>query len=442
MEAVRVKIPYTPRPHWKKIHKELETHRFSVLVCHRRFGKTVGVVNHEVKAACLNNIRAPRYAYVAPFRNQAKQIAWSYLKYYTSVIPGVKVNESELFVELPSKHPNSEGARIYVIGADNPDNLRGAYWDGVVLDEFAQIKPELYGEVIRPALADRNGWAIFVGTPKGQNQFYETYKKALTDDRWFVCFHRADESGVLPDAEMEDMRKDMSDAEWRQEMLCDFTASATNVLINIDLVSRACDKKYSQYDTVGSIKVIGVDVARYGDDSSTIFRRQGLVSYDPKQFRDLNNMELASRVAHEIREFSPDAVFVDGGRGEGVIDRLRQLGYTNIIEVNSSGKPDDDRYLNKRVEMWDEMRKWIEDGGSIPNMPALKTELSTPEYKFSRNGKMQLESKDDIKTKIGKSPDLADGLALTFAFRVAPKATRDTNPAQSMCKIEYDPFDF
>lgn len=441
MKRKQVKIPYTPRPIWKeKIHPALEKHRFSVLVCHRRFGKTVGVINHTTKKACTNKLRAPRYAYVAPYRYQAKQIAWSYLKYYTSVIPGIKYNESELFVEFPSMHANSEGARIYVIGADNPDALRGAYWDGVVLDEYAQIKPELYGEVIRPALADREGWAIFIGTPKGQNQFYEVYQKAILDDRWFVCLYRADESGVLPAEEMEDMRKDMSEIEWRQEMLCDFTASATNVLINIDLASASAAKHYTERDVAGSVRVLGVDVARFGDDRSSIFRRQGLVAYQPKALRGLNNMELAAQVAGEIRDFKPDAVFIDAGRGEGVIDRLRELGYTNIIEVNSSGRPDDDRYLNKRAEMWDKLKKWMEAGGGIPNLPELKTELVTPEYKFSRNGKLQLEAKEDIKEKLGKSPDLADSLALTFAYDVAAQYTDAHNTAQAMCNVEYDPI--
>ncbi len=123
-----IKIPYSPRPLWRdEIHKALDSHRFSVLVCHRRFGKTVGVVNHVIRQAVRCSKRAPQYAYIAPFFAQAKKIAWEYIKYYTGVIPGVKVNNSECFVELPSSHPGSAGARIYILGADNPDSLRGMY---------------------------------------------------------------------------------------------------------------------------------------------------------------------------------------------------------------------------------------------------------------------------------------------------------------------------
>lgn len=137
------------------------------------------------------------YAYVAPFRNQAKLIAWNYLKYYTHVIPGVRINESELFIEFPSRYQGAQGGRIYIIGADHPDNLRGTYWDGAILDEYAQIKAELWDEVVRPSLADRNGWCIFIGTPKGQNQFYEIYQKARREPDWYCCMYRADESGVF-----------------------------------------------------------------------------------------------------------------------------------------------------------------------------------------------------------------------------------------------------
>ena len=99
---MKVVIPYTPRPLWKNaIHPALDKKKRAVLVCHRRFGKTVGSINQLIKMAVLNPLRAPQYAYIAPYRNQAKRIAWEYLKHYTRVIPDVKVNESELYVQLP-----------------------------------------------------------------------------------------------------------------------------------------------------------------------------------------------------------------------------------------------------------------------------------------------------------------------------------------------------
>ena len=177
----KIIIPYTPRQIWRDvIHPAMDQKKRAVLVCHRRFGKTVGCINELIKKAVQNSLRAPQYAYIAPFRNQAERIAWNYLLYYTSPIPGRKINASKLFVELPSQHKNSPGARIFVMGADYPDALRGMYLDGVILDEYAQMRAELYGEIIVPALADRDGFAYFIGTPKGQNQFYERYLAALT----------------------------------------------------------------------------------------------------------------------------------------------------------------------------------------------------------------------------------------------------------------------
>ena len=145
---MRVEIPYKPRKLWKEvIHPALDQRNRAVLVCHRRFGKTVGAINELIKKAVQNKLRSPQYAYIAPYRNQAKRIAWNYLLYYTGNVPDRKVNSSDLYVELPSRFRNSPGARIYVMGADYPDALRGMYLDGVILDEFAQMRPELYGEV-------------------------------------------------------------------------------------------------------------------------------------------------------------------------------------------------------------------------------------------------------------------------------------------------------
>lgn len=412
-----VVIPYTPRPIWaKEIHPALDKYRFAVLVCHRRFGKTVGTVNQMIKAACLCDKPAPRYAYVAPYRNQAKMIAWQYLKHYTSVIPGQKVNESELYVQFPSIHDQWEGARIYIIGADHPDALRGGYWDGVILDEYAQIKKELWGQVIRASLADREGWAIFIGTPKGQNQFYDVYMKAKKDPRFFTCMYRADESGVLSQNEIDDMANDMTDMELRQELYCDFQASNSDVVIPIDLVVKGVQRELREFDVKGQPVTMGVDIARFGDDRSCIAVRQGLWLRELKTFKNTDTMEMADRIIVAIRDWSPQAVFVDvGSMGAGVIDRLRQLRY-HVNEVNFGGRAmSDKRYANLRAEMYFKCRAWFKAGGAIPDDQELRQELSTVEYKFSPNGRIILESKEDIKKKTGKSPDKADAFVLTFA---------------------------
>lgn len=436
---MKITIPYTPRPIWQKeIHPNIERYRYAVLVCHRRFGKTVGTVNHMIKMAILNDKPAPLYAYVAPFRKQAKKVAWEYLKYYTSVIPGRKINETDLYVELPARHRNRPGARLYIVGADNPDNLRGEYYDGVILDEYAQIKPTLFGEVIRPALSDRKGWAIFIGTPKGQNQFYDIYQKAVADPKWYACLYRVDESKVIDQQEIDEMRSMMTENEIRQELLCDFTASASDVVIPIDLITDASKRELSDNDVAGQPVVLGVDVARFGDDRTVITVRQGLWIKAQYKYTGLGTMDVADRVMMVIRDHSPHAVFVDAGAmGAGVIDRLRQLRY-QVSEVNFGGQAmDAERYANVRAEMYFRCRDWLVAGGALPDVPELKTELSTVEYKFNPSGKIILEPKEKLKERTGRSPDLADSLVLTFA---RPVYVTPSNPLDDYEAEDYDPL--
>ena len=208
-------IAYRPRPVQVKIHAALESHRFNVLVTHRQMGKTVCAVNHIIKMAICNTRPYARYFYVAPFLKQAKLIAWDYVKRYTQNIPGVKVQEGETCVVLPNQ------ARIWVCGADNPDALRGTYADGVVLDEYAQIKPDVFTQIIQPMLLSREGWVVFMGTPKGQNAFFELYnqaqKNAQTEpDKWWVGTFRADESGVIKATELARLKRDTPELIFRQ----------------------------------------------------------------------------------------------------------------------------------------------------------------------------------------------------------------------------------
>jgi hypothetical protein len=242
--------------------------------------------------------------------------------------------------------------------------------------------------------------------------------------------YRADETGVINAAELESAKAIMSDNQYRQEFLCDFSASVDNVLITIDVVSAAAGKIYYDKDVQGAGRVIGVDVARYGDDRSAICKRQGLRCLPIQTIEKMDNMTFAGIVSQEINAFQPDAVFIDAGRGEGVIDRLRQLRF-RVIEVNFGSRAlDQNKYANKRTEMWDTMREWFVQGGGIPNDSDLKGDLASPTYTFDAAGRMILESKEKMKERGIRSPDLADSLALTFAAPVANREyqTRVTRP--------------
>ena len=418
-------IPYYPRPIWRDvIHPALEKKNRAVLVCHRRFGKSVGCINELIRKALENKLRAPQYCYLGPFRNQAKLIAWEYLKFYSRAVPGVKINESDLFVEFPSMHPGSPGAKIMIVGADKPDRLRGIYLDGCVLDEYAQVKQNVYGEIIVPALTDRNGFAYFIGTPKGQNQFYERYLKALKDDRYFVCCYRADETNVLTEAQIADMKKEMTDIEIRQELLCDFTASASNVVIPIDVVTEAAARSIRPDQVQGLPLIMAVDVARFGDDDSYITLRQGLWMDKQIKLHGLNTMELASQIANLYWKRRPDLLVIDGGAmGPGVIDRLRQMGIP-VTEINFQQRAiNSERYANIRAEMYFNALEWMQQGGCIPNDPDLKQQLTVTEYKFTSAGKIILQPKEEIKELTGCSPDAADSMALTFAVPIHKAST-------------------
>jgi len=210
-------IPYKPRQAFYPLHNRKQ--RWAVVVAHRRAGKTVACVNELIKAALTFKGNDGRFGYVAPFYRQAKSVAWDYLKRYSNVIPGISINESELRIDYPN------GSRIQLFGADNADALRGLFFDGLVADEYGDWKPSVWGYVIRPALADRGGWAVIIGTPKGRNQFWEIHQHAQVHEDWLAVTIKASESGLLPQKELDSMRLELSEDAWRQEMECDFDAA-------------------------------------------------------------------------------------------------------------------------------------------------------------------------------------------------------------------------
>jgi hypothetical protein len=179
----------------------------------------VAAINDLITAATGCELPEPRFAYVAPFTSQAKDVAWSYLRQYTAKYRGAVASVSELRVDLPN------GARIRLYGADHYDRLRGIYLDGVVLDEFADMDPRAWSEVIRPALADRQGWAAFIGTPKGRNAFFELYERAEASPDWFALRLKASQTGLIEAEELEALKAELSADEYAREMETSFEAA-------------------------------------------------------------------------------------------------------------------------------------------------------------------------------------------------------------------------
>lgn len=191
-----------------------------------------------------------------------------------------------------------------------------------------------------------------------------------------------------------------------------------NALIGPDELKEAVARRYREVDFNQHPRILGVDVARFGDDSSIIFPRQGLQAFNPSQFRNLNGTTGAEIVCRRMNEWDADAVFIDntGGFGASWIDNLQRLG-KDPIGIHFSQESTDGQYFNKRAEMAFKLVEWIKKGGAIPDVKELIQALSQTTYTF-KNDKLLIEPKEDIKAKIGYSPDHMDSLMLTFALPV------------------------
>lgn len=219
--AQHIVVPYQVRTPFRAFHSRSQ--KKAILVYHRRAGKTVATVNDLVAKALRCRKKRGFFAYIAPFMGQAVQTAWQYLLEAVAKIPGHKVDQTHKSVQVPSA--NGDLATIRLFGADNPNSLRGLYFDGIVLDEVADMKKMIWTEVLQPALMDRDGWVVFIGTPKGRNFFYELYEEAKQrPDVWFHQLLKASDSGLLNEENLEEYRRTVDEETYEQEMECSFTA--------------------------------------------------------------------------------------------------------------------------------------------------------------------------------------------------------------------------
>ena len=228
--ANEIIIPYTPRPLQKEFH--LNARRWNVAVCHRRFGKTVMAVQWLVRSLVECQHKNPQGMFIAPTFGQVEKIAFEYLKEATAVFPGVKYNLAKLRCEIP--HPQLGKISIYLLSGSNEssEQIRGMYCDAVVLDEFQDIPAKVFPQIVRPALADRRGKCLWIGTPKGENAFKSVYDQAVAEVEagnpdWYGCRFPASKTKVLPQAELDELKAQMSDNEYAQELECDWGANIT-----------------------------------------------------------------------------------------------------------------------------------------------------------------------------------------------------------------------
>ena len=227
MPAGSFTLRIEPRPQFREYLTRKQ--RFACNVVHRRGGKTYACIQDLLARALTHQRKGPplRYAYIAPTRDQAKDIAWAYLREFCGKMPGVAFNQADLTVTLPNK------ATIRLYSGDSYERMRGLYFDGVVIDEPADIDPAAWPSVIRPALSDYTGWATFIGTPKGRNAFWKIWSESCKPENaheWFSMMLKSSDSGLIPAAELASIRGGTPDNIFRQEFECDFSAPVAGAI--------------------------------------------------------------------------------------------------------------------------------------------------------------------------------------------------------------------
>lgn len=411
-----INVGYKCRDPFVAFHKRRQ--RWACVVAHRRAGKTYAAIHDVIDHALRTNKKDARFALGAPTFSQVKDVMWNYLKAGVRDLPDVKINESELWVQLHN------GSRIRLYALDTSfERLRGLYLDGIVMDEVADIDPRAWPEVIRPALSDRQGWAVWIGTPKGRDAFYKVWSDAVADpEQWYSQMLRASETGLVPQSELDDARRSQPESVYNREWECSFDEPGINQLISGTMIKEAMERKAVK----SGPRVLGVDVARFGDDRTVIVWRDGDVIDQVSIFRGIDTMETVGHVSTAIGMYKPDATFVDSvGIGAGVADRLRQLRFS-VIDVGSGSKAmEDGKYGNLRAEMWFKMAEWIKNRGALPKRLDLENDLASATYRFDNRNRILLESKEDMKKRGLPSPDIADALALTFAQPIAAPEVRN-----------------
>lgn len=325
--------------------------------------------------------------------------------------------------------------------------LHGRY-PFVLLDEVGDM----------PVAVGRSANQIFTGAPKDaliaaagnptsiDGLLYEISNRLRT--QWFIITITADPDDPkrTPRVDIEHAREQIrlhgKDNPWIMATILGlFPPGGFNSLLSIEEVEAAMNRNYRPNDYNFAPKIIGVDVAREGDDKSVIFRRQGLMSFLPKEFRNAKSTDLAGWIAQIEDDWKADGTIVDGtgGYGSGVIDALSVMNrYAHDCQF--AGEPNNKKFYNKRAEIWWDMAEWIKSGGALPDVRSIIPELTIPTYSY-KGDRILIEPKDKIKERLGRSPDLADALAVTFAFHISPKEKQRQSARASKVE-EWNPHDY
>jgi phage terminase large subunit len=332
MDAPDILIPYRERPQFYPFHDRIA--RFACIVTHRRAGKTVACINELQRGALECKQLRPRFAYLSPFLKQSKAVAWDYLR--AAMAPARKVGASVHEGELRVDYPNGGQVRLY--GADNPDAMRGIYLDGIVLDEYADMDPRVWGEIIRPALADRQGWAVFIGTPKGRNAFFELWRRAQSEEGWYSVMHKASETGLIPESELALARRDLTEEQYAQEFECSFDAAVIGayygkLMLRAEADGRITGVPYDPAALVWTAWDLGIRDATAIWFAQVVGREIRIIDYYEASGVDLGHYvrEINARPYAYAGHIVPhDAQAKELGTGKSRLEVLEGLGLRNL----------------------------------------------------------------------------------------------------------------
>ena len=435
----------------------------------RRNGKGLIALNILIAKAIQ---RVGLYLYLGPLHTQTRQIVWlggtnegkKFLDYIPPQIVKARRN-SVMEIELVN------GSMIKVVGSDQYDSLMGLNCVGAVFTEYSLQRPEAW-DYIRPMMSANGGWALFNGTPRGLNHMHKMAQMAKRNDSWFYQYLTRDDTGVpTVEAIAEERSAGMKESLIEQEFYCSWTASTESAFIPLDIVAPTVKEgaELQPKDYNYEPRILGCDVAYSAKgDKATIAYRQGRKVHFLRWYRGMDNMAFAAEIARFIKLVKPHAVFIDAGRGEGVISRLEQMGYGHlVIGVHFGGKVYEEGIANMKALMWVRMMEWFMD----PNKPdmygldhaeyynedveeQLVAELSTPFQLLDEKNQIKVEPKSSLKQRGVGSPDLAEGLCLTFAEIIETEDIRmeqlaeehglsiDTLLALDGQQPEYDPLNY
>ena len=382
---MKVTIELKPRPAFKEfLHSK---HRWACIVAHRRAGKTFAVLQKLIKIAFeyKRSGPPPRFAVISPTREQTKDICWAYLKEFVAAVPQVEINESELKITLPNK------TTIRLYSGNNFERLRGLYLDGVIVDEPADVPPAAWSQVIRPCLSDYQGFAWFIGTPKGKDAFYKRHQQAQESPEWYSALIRASDSGILPPEELKSIRDDytVSEADYRQEYECDFSIGRPGAIYAPDINRAEAEGRIGPFPIDDSSLIHTTwDLGAPANTCVIYWSRVGL-TYRIVDCDMGLEMKTGERVAHMLKKgynygyhFLPHDGDNKHADNMSFADKLSESGLANVRTLPRGAHGAEEKRIRMMTDMFSQL--WFHD--SLAGEGGLIEALSAYHRKEARLG--------------------------------------------------------